>query len=119
VLKALQIALILATFTCSSLAQQESGVWVMGAGNDSCGKYLEVRKGNSMSETNLYVSWVLGYLSAYNMYTNQKDARVPDAESMVAFLDLYCRNNPLNNVLKGAWGLIGELGGNHLRSIRR
>ena len=54
----------------------------------------------------LVVVWMQGYLSGTNTQrfidTKTKMKLQPDPESIAAFIDQFCRNNPLKNVYQAA-----------------
>jgi hypothetical protein len=87
---------------------------VRGIGTFDCGKYLKYRKNADEAQDDIFVSWVWGLLVGYNIFKDEKrDSTVspPSKESVLAFLDNYCRNNPLRSVLSGSMALVDELGG--------
>lgn len=85
----------------------DRAVLVMGAGNLSCGTWLEEKS----DTTSLRTQWLLGYLTGYNGFNANRQVQVPDAASAMAFVHQYCANNPLHNVLLAANALVDELGG--------
>jgi hypothetical protein len=84
-------------------------VIVGGMGVNSCGKWLEAAQSPGLREQ--YKNWVLGFLSGANWYSSTTQARVPDIEAPMAFLDEYCKRNPLHLVVAGAAALVQESGG--------
>jgi hypothetical protein len=52
---------------------------------------------------------VLGWVSAAGYYAVQGELRDTDANSVAAWVDKYCRENPLNKVKDAAKSLIDEL----------
>ena len=95
----------------ASYAQQE-GTVIIGAGSLSCGKWLEARNNPRMHDQ--FEQWVLGYMSGINWAAwtkKQKQADLPDAEAALAFIDQYCRNNPLDPIVAAAAALVQEIGG--------
>jgi hypothetical protein len=70
---------------------------VMGAGTHSCGKWIEAR--SDAGSHYQYKQWLMGFISGINWRVTQKQAKPPDGEAVVAFVDLYCRNNPLHSLL--------------------
>ena len=64
----------------------------------------------------MFGSWAQGYLSGTNDFraralkAEAKDlVLVPDLDTILAYLDKYCRENPLNNVADGSSALYIEL----------
>jgi hypothetical protein len=97
----------------SSLALGSSshaqGVIVGGMGINSCGEWLEEAQSSGLRAH--YRSWVHGFLSGANWYSSTTQAKVPDTEAPMAFLDEYCKRNPLHFVVAGAAALVQESGG--------
>ena len=76
-------------------------VIVMGAGTIDCGQWLEDRAKDDYYGA---MSWVQGFISSFNIYNS---ATSPHGEafgsvspqSLAAYLDKYCRDNPLNDLV--------------------
>lgn len=81
-----------------------------GTGNDSCGSWLSERKFN---QAGLSEQWVLGWVSAFDFICMKEKTALNgvNAESIWAYIDKYCRENPLNNVVDGAMALINKTHG--------
>jgi hypothetical protein len=91
---------------------QAQGVRVQGVGTFSCGQYLELRGAGSAAQNSVVASWVWGYMAGFNMEVRQPTTRdSPDEPSTLAFIDKYCRDNPLDSVLIATNTLIQQLGG--------
>jgi hypothetical protein len=97
---------ILIFFSISANAGQ-----IKGGGGMTCGSWIKERETN-----NHYVklSWIQGFLSAYNQYSytgNNPNGIFgsTDANSLTVWMDNYCRNNPLEEVYSGTLILIEEL----------
>ncbi len=83
-----------------------------GAGTGSCGEWLQDRKENYGAK----LHWLQGFLSAYNYYAysgnnTQGIFATADHNAIAAWMDNYCRENPLNSPADGAIELIKELEG--------
>lgn len=88
------------------------GVMVQGVGTFSCGKYLQLRADRNETQDGIFVSWVWGYMAGFNMEAqNPTTSNLPDQPSTLAFVDKYCRENPLDNTLNATNALISDLGG--------
>lgn len=80
---------------------------VYGLGTNSCGKYLADRQndGNKFDTVVAaqYSDWVRGFISGYNAGTTGKQVATEELSrpTIVAYLDKYCRDNPLNYVMSG------------------
>ena len=53
----------------------------------------------------------MGYITGYNNYGTSPQIKVPDPNTILAYMDKYCKDHPLRNVLSGTLELIGDLGG--------
>jgi hypothetical protein len=86
----------------------EAKYMVLGQGALSCGAWQQERRtsrvGALAAET-----WVLGYLTRAN-YDEQRDLTAgTDAEGIYAWIDNYCRANPLKDLAWAAEFLVVEL----------
>ena len=104
----LTLSAIAFAFILNNAAAQ--GVVVWGGGNESCGRWLE-DKSSSPSSRNVLKHWVLGFLSGANWTSTSGQARPPDADAAIAFVDQYCQNNPLHILSFAASALVSETGG--------
>ena len=92
-----------------------AGQNIQGAGAASCGNWTESRKvGNSSATSTMQLQWVMGFLSAYNIY--KYDGILADGvftnidlKAVAGWLDNYCKNNPLKAPFHGALELAHEL----------
>ena len=97
-------------------AQQRT---TMGAGTLSCGQWLQNRSlaehpGNSQELVATYQmdAWLDGYLSGTNVNVpNWPDIFTsrPSSIAMYAWVDNYCRSNPLDRISAAANALLAEL----------
>jgi hypothetical protein len=78
-----------------------------GSGTTSCGTWLADRDNYAVHMVEL--SWVLGWLSAAGAYNVQSDLRHTDANAIAAWVDKYCRENPLDHISDAAAHLVDEL----------
>lgn len=84
---------------------------VYGAGTVSCGKYLELRRANDRGQEFQVLAWADGFISGHNRNTlvaDQVRGKIDD-ETILAYLDKYCRDNPLHDLVKGVVSLVDEL----------
>ena len=82
--------------------------YVFGEGNSSCGSWL-AEKGTAMEHLDL--SWVLGFITAFNAYGLFVDKDVAlgtNSDGLAAWIDNYCRAHPRENIAKAAERLIAE-----------
>jgi hypothetical protein len=105
------IAVACLSLLLSSSAAHSRGFIILGQGNVSCGKWTDGRRTNGASALG-YSSWVLGYLSAYNSYALKHSSDITqgtDNSGVLAWIDNYCRDNPLENIRSATDALIIEL----------
>ena len=99
----------LATFFALSPAQAEPKFPIAGNGAISCGQYLRPPKISKEASDTMMVTWIQGYLSGANaqryIESNKEMKLQPDPESIIAFVDKYCRENPLKNVFDASLSL--------------
>lgn len=111
-------ALVLIAFaTCltSPVVDAQRPASIGGAGTVQCGDFLAARKKESAAINSTFVSWLLGYISAYNQFSPNRQVRdIPSPATLLAFADRYCRDNPLSPFKHAADALLAELGGNLL-----
>lgn len=83
---------------------------IIGPGAGSCGYYLEQSKQKEQSL--IFVLWVQGFLSGINVADKNSGKPwiyMPDAETIKAYLDLHCREQPLSTPYEGATLMYDEL----------
>lgn len=109
-MRCLVIALTILLSSTSALAQRAG--YISGAGMAECGLYLSRSNENNVGVLYQFTEWVNGYLSAYNQYGTKKQIEnMPSYDTLKAYLDMYCRDHPLSNVMAAAGCLIAESGG--------
>lgn len=86
---------------------------VHGAGNDSCGDWLQHPQEADGSHV-VMASWIDGYLSAINEW--RADSGLPaflgqstNNNGRDAWISQYCQAHPLDNLFKAALALVAEL----------
>jgi hypothetical protein len=88
------------------VAAQETQRASFGAGNRSCGSWSASRRNRESASEQ---QWLLGYLSAVNMYA-KAPLRSVDNEAVFGWVDKLCAGNPLSNLDVAVLGLTNELG---------
>jgi hypothetical protein len=102
----LRIATLLLVAAISTAQAQERAV--IGPASFSCGKWTNTPKRSP--EREVYEKWVLGYLSGVNVHQTGPDfLRDRDAEGLTAWIDNYCRRNPLHHVNQAVLELLDVL----------
>jgi hypothetical protein len=71
----------------------------------SCGKWTNT----PTHERALLQRWVTGYLSGINMKSDIDFLRGRDADGLKAWIDDYCRRNPLQGIMQALHALENEL----------
>lgn len=91
----------------AAIRAQPTAPMIYGAGVRSCGSWLEARKDDDVV-WQVYVQWTLGFLSAANVYLENTPQKT-DSDAVIAWLDNYCRDNPLSSVRNAMVNLVLEL----------
>ncbi len=77
----------------------------------SCGKWLEAERSDDIAR-GVASSWIWGYLArATNAYNGELLSGSVDGPSIRAWMDNYCRTQPLSNIWAGARELERRLAG--------
>jgi hypothetical protein len=105
-------AMLLVTTLNAGSAIGQAGLF-RGGGTTSCGGYLAARASGDIPKANQIVQWGWGYLAGHSVASNVETAP-PDDDTMRAYLDKYCRDNPLKDAVHAFHALNRELGGNPL-----
>jgi hypothetical protein len=74
---------------------------------NSSGVWTQARQSRN---ANQLAQWISGYLSGLNMETDYPDALLgTDYNGLMAWIDNYCRSNPLDKIVIAASRLFDEL----------
>jgi len=99
------VAVTLLVVTDAALAVNVRGV-------PSCGKWVKDRQERDVLTTTALEHWLMGYLSGLAIGLDkeffQKDGVSIDNESLLLWMDNYCRANPLKDVQEGGNQLMKE-----------
>lgn len=85
---------------------------IAGVGTMSCGKFLEYRASRDQTVDLALRSWLQGLLSGMNvqLIANKRQARLlPDSDTIMAYVDKHCRDNPLSDPFSGGMKLHREM----------
>ncbi len=104
-MKEVSIGLSLIFLLGSTTAHAQQSIFIRGF--TSCGKWIEEK---SPSTKHGQTMWFLGYLSGISMGLNKDLIRHADVESIVLWVDNYCRANPLKDTGDAGSSLALELG---------
>lgn len=103
-------------FVAAALNIAHASEVVSGVGNMPCGTYLKMRNSDWTQTTDIALgSWLQGFLSGTNIkrvqvsQTPESLKPLPDVHSILAYVDGFCRENPLDKVLGGALRLDEEI----------
>lgn len=86
--------------------------WAGGIGVYRCGElsgFLEANESNSRISV---ISWIQGYISALNMArltANAPVSNIPKPKTIQAYLEKYCRENPLDRIFTAGSALFIDL----------
>ncbi len=113
-MKILKCVLVVLLFSFAiPLAHANDASALPGVGAKSCGKWLEGREMRSDTIDDFLVSWIQGFLSGLNMHrkslTNEDMISLPDSSTLLAYVDKYCRDNPLETPLLASINLFVRL----------
>lgn len=91
--------------TQPTAAQEQVGGY--GVGLNTCGTYVENRRVPDKFYDLAVASWFYGFASGYNFYLGKPQAKgTINQNSVLVYLDKYCRENPLASVAVGADELV-------------
>jgi hypothetical protein len=87
-------------------ADQEGNFAVKGIGLERCERYVAEKTANSQTFW-YFLSWLNGYLTAYNQYQPETYDITPrtDVRNLAAAFETYCTQNPKHSFLQGAISL--------------
>lgn len=106
-MKYLILALLLVSSSLAASSEQFSPT--VGAGNISCGQFLESQNDDRKVTD---ISWAQGFLSGMNAAdyrSGKKFVNLPDVETINFYLVSYCTKNILGQPVFGAFSLYQEL----------
>ena len=81
------------------LATPATASRIQGAGAVDCGVWLTDRAEGSH---NTGIAWLQGFISSYNLYHDEDAFGAVSWQSLVAYVDKFCRDNPLRSVSHAA-----------------
>jgi hypothetical protein len=91
----------------------EGSYAISGAGATSCGKYIEGRSFRDRDIDRMFASWIQGFLSGMNTQrlavTREQMSLLPDAPSILAYVDKFCRETPLADVYQASINLYQDI----------
>jgi hypothetical protein len=99
------IRLVAAYLSVALASSAIAGVTSMG--DRTCGKWVADKPNNLHSASDQ--TWLVGYLTGLAVATQTDILVSPDLESLVLWMDNWCRANPLSTVSVGGTQLYNEL----------
>jgi hypothetical protein len=100
------LTLVLIGALCLSSYSYAYRAYGDGAVN-SCGNWIEVRKTPNTWEGLVVQAWVSGFVSGYGFSGNT--LKETDVNAILAWVDNYCKEKPLDTVAEAAEMLIFEM----------
>lgn len=115
-MKPLARALVCAAILCG-VAHAADRVEIVGAGNFSCGKWIEARanqaRTGSEGWTAFMTTWMQGFLSGVNAMRiampDMQTMDLPDVATIRVLVDNACRADPVQNLAGAGIGLVLKL----------
>ncbi|MCW8887039.1 MAG: hypothetical protein OQK12_17575 [Motiliproteus sp.] len=115
-IKALMVAACLFLITSISYAADSNGNFmILAYGTHSCGKFIDAaddaKNNNTWGIWNDYQAYTFGYftgVNAYRMDTNNIQGTT-DMEGIMAYIEKFCRENPLKEYFKAIDSVEAEL----------
>ena len=109
-----QLVLFVAALSLPTVCEtrpDQLGYGVLGEGTASCGEWTKVRAEKNSSSAFVSGAWVQGYLTAFNLYgpASNDITKGTDAEGVMAWVDNYCVQHPLDDLSTAADNLVVEL----------
>ncbi len=109
------IAVFFALVATTAHAQQTRGL-IYVPNPSECGGYLQKRAVEPDIRASVYAQvvawWAKGWIGHYNFVARgAAEVEPPSSETIVAYLDKYCRDNPLGNTVEALKSLLADIGG--------
>ena len=104
-------AIFLAATSVVAAAETRDGGGRLGIGQgaNSCWAWTRSHEAKAATQ-GLYTQWVAGFVSGLNWNTDDPDILTEmDFDGLMAWVDNYCKTNPLAKVTTGAAMLVQEL----------
>jgi hypothetical protein len=102
VIRSLAAVCIAVAASATEVAAQATDYTVIGVGASSCGSWIIAHRPPVSADARLMEQWVLGFLSGIGYIVLDKGddpLRTVDAGAVVAWVDNFCRSNPLKLIV--------------------
>ena len=96
--------------TSTAWAEDERPISVSGFADMSCGAW--VASAGSEAGRAQYLAWFRGFITGVNFSQRDRQVeleRLPSTETLVLYVDQYCRKNPLGTFPGAAFQLVRDL----------
>ena len=109
-MKGIVLAALLMVAALPARGYDDGGYVSYGTGGKSCGTWQEDRRAGGFKKT-ILATWVTGYVTGYNAWVEGSNdvGEGTDIDGLLAWIDNYCAENPLNSISKAASALIWHL----------
>jgi hypothetical protein len=84
-------------------------VEMIGHGLDACSVWLDQHRGRT-EIAQRQDAWLLGFTSAFNVYSQNITIRLPDATEQVSYVTAWCKDHPTEAYATAALWMVVELG---------
>ncbi|EAW30467.1 hypothetical protein GP2143_09685 [marine gamma proteobacterium HTCC2143] len=111
-IRIITLALCLSFASISFVMASNEKYFIAGLGAASCGAWIESRKDEDLQVNVVLGSWVQGFLSGLNviaMESKREISMIPDPDTLLAYVDKGCEDDPLTSVYKITNMLHGQL----------
>ncbi|RTQ37541.1 hypothetical protein EJP69_07405 [Variovorax gossypii] len=104
--------LVACAATSLAAAAKDDLIYFHGLGAEGCDKHIAWRRNKDIVYEDGIVQWSWGFISAFNNVARiQTPNKALPPTKVLAYLDKYCRDHPLEPIYGGVEDLITELGG--------
>ena len=96
----------------------QGGVYMtIGFGGQSCEDWTNARKGEETVAATSRGSWVLGYITAVNLFGpwSSDVTKSTDTKGIWTWIDNYCAEHPFDSIAVATESLVSELGRSAVR----
>jgi hypothetical protein len=113
-IKGLIVLTVTASLTPSFGQEAKQGIGIIGIGNSSCGLWTSSRSGQD-AESFAFVTgaqgWIHGFITAMAVESDKVNAAIhrTDPKGLDAWIDNWCKANPLKTIARAAGALAVEL----------
>ena len=103
----LAVSVLLAVTSIFSHSATLPQITTIGAGGDACRKWSEAQKEPGVRAQ--YRQWLFGFVSGYNWRDSSRQIEPSSGDTLLAWVDAYCKTNPANPVYLAAANLAKKM----------